>query len=142
MKKETSVKILLSTLGADGYHLFVNVNINGKKCRFLIDTGASKSVIDKGYFEKKFGKQNLKAIKQDTTGLHGSVSDSYFGKIKEVEIGRHTVKNHNMPAVDLSHVNGTYKKLKKPSIQGILGSDLMLKYKMIVDYGKLKIILP
>lgn len=142
MKKETSVKILLATLGADGYHLFVKVNINGKRCRFLIDTGASKSVIDKGYFEREFGKEKLKTIKQDTAGLHGSVSESYSGKIKQVEIGRHIVKDHNMPAVDLSHVNSTYKKLKKPSIQGILGSDLMLEYKMIVDYGKLKIILP
>jgi hypothetical protein len=35
-----------------------------------------------------------------------------------------------------------YKQAGKPKINGILGSDLMLKYKMIVDYGELKIYLP
>jgi len=139
--KPKHVKIILGTLGSDGYHLFVNVTINGKKCRFLIDTGASKTVIDKIYFEKNFGKGKLKTIKQETTGLHGSVAESYFGHVKEIGIGKHYVKNRNMPAVDLSHVNGTYKKLKKPVIQGILGSDLMLEYKMIIDYGLLKIFL-
>ena len=122
--------------------MFLNMKVNGKKCRFLIDTGASKSVIDKKYFEDNVGKRALKTIKQETTGLHSSTPESYFGKIKEIEVGKHVVKGYSIAAVDLWHVNTVYKKMKQPKIQGILGSDLMLKYKMVVDYGNLKIILP
>lgn len=139
--KPSTVKITLGNLGDNGFHLFVTIGVNGKKCRFLIDTGASKSVIDKSYFEKNIAK-NLKSIKRETAGLHSSVAESHTGKIKELEIGKHKVKNHIIPALDLSHVNGTYKKLKQKSIQGILGSDLMLEHKMILDYGSMKIILP
>ncbi len=141
-KKATSVKILLTELDKGGYHLFLNLKINGKRCRFLIDTGASKSVIDKGYFIKNIGSKSLKTIKQETTGLHSSVPESYFGVIKELEVGKQKVKNYSIAAVDLSHVNMTYGKLKKPKIQGILGSDLMVKYKMIIDYGKETILIP
>ena len=125
-----------------GFHLFLNLKVNGVKCRFLIDTGASKSVLDKKYFEEKIGKKYIKTVKQETTGLHSSTAESYYGVVKNIEVGHHVVKNYNIAAIDLSHVNQVYRNAKKPKINGILGSDLMLKYKMIVDYGKLKIYLP
>ena len=138
-KKETPVKIILEALDASGYHLFINVTVNGKRCRFLIDTGASHSVIDKAYFEKYFDKKSLKTVKQATTGLHSSTTESHFGKIKEMKIGSLLVKNFTAAAIDLAHVNRTYKTLKKPAIHGILGSDLMLKYKMKINYEMLRI---
>ena len=141
-KKPAPVKIILEALDKTGYHLFIHVTVNGKRCRFLIDTGASHTVVDKTYFEKYFGKKSLKTVKQATTGLHSSTTESYFGKIKEMKIGSTLTKNYIAAAVDLSHVNNTYKSLKKRSIQGILGSDLMLKYKMTIDYGELKLTTP
>lgn len=138
-KKATPVKIILEALDKTGYHLFINVAVTGKRCRFLIDTGASHSVVDKAYFEKHFGKRSLKTIKQATTGLHSSTVESHFGKIKELKIGGNVTKSYTAAAVDLAHVNNTYKQLKKPAIQGILGSDLMLKYKMKINYESLKL---
>ena len=140
--KENSVKIILGSFDEGGYHLFLSLKVNGVKCRFLIDTGASKSVLDKKYFEDKIGKKYIKTVKQETTGLHSSTAESHFGKVKTIELGHHVIKDYNIAAIDLSHVNQVYRNTKKPKINGILGSDLMLKYKMIVDYGKLKIYLP
>lgn len=140
--KQDVVKIILSELDRGGYHIFLPVTVNGKKCRFLIDTGASKTVIDKTYFEQKQGKKNLVTVKQETAGLHSSVAESHFGKIKELQVGKHKKKNFQIAAIDLGHVNGMYKKLKMKPIQGILGSDLMLEHQMIVDYGSMKVILP
>jgi hypothetical protein len=141
-KKIKSIKIILGAFDEGGYHLFINLKINGLKCRFLIDTGASKSVLDKRYFEEKIGKKYIKAVKQETTGLHSSTSESYYGNIKMIELGHHVIKNYSVAAIDLTHVNQVYRNAKKPKINGILGSDLMLRYKMIVDYGELKIYLP
>ncbi len=141
-KKENAVKILLLELGKGGYHIFFNLKVNGKSCRFLIDTGASSSVIDKGYFEKNFGKKNLTTIKEGTHGLHSSTAESHFGKIKELQIGKRKINNYKVAAIDLSHVNQLYANLKRPKISGILGSDLMVKYKMVIDYGDSKIVLP
>ncbi len=140
--KKSWVKVILGAFDEGGYHLFLNLKVNGVKCRFLIDTGASKSVLDKKYFEDKIGKKYIKTVKQETTGLHSSTAESYYGIVKTIEVGHHLVKNYTIAAIDLSHVNQVYRNAKKPKINGILGSDLMLKYKMIVDYGQLKIYLP
>jgi hypothetical protein len=141
-KKEISVRIIAEQLDQTGYHMFVNVKVNEKKCRFLIDTGASHTVLDKSFYEKHLGRKKLTTVKQATTGLHSSTDESHFGRIKELLIGKLSVKNYAIAAVDLSHVNLTYASIKMPRIHGILGSDILLKYKMIIDYGKEKIFIP
>jgi hypothetical protein len=139
-KKPNTIKVSIEELDKGGYHVFINVKINGKRCRFLIDTGASKCVVDKAYFEKHLGK--LKVVKQSTTGLHSSTVESYFGKIEKFEVGKLAIKNYNVAAVDLAHVNGTYAQIGRSKIHGILGSDVMFKYKMLVDYGASALIIP
>lgn len=129
---------LVCDLQGSGFHIFVNVLVEGVRCRFLIDTGASRTVIDKHFFETKLGRK-MKVIRQETTGLHSTVMESYRGNLKSFSIGPKELKKVDVAGIDLTHVNGTYKKLKQPKIQGILGSDLMLKYKMILDYGQQKI---
>ncbi len=74
------MKFVISEMLGGGFHPFVNVTIEGKKCRFLIDTGASKSVIDKHFYESKLGRK-MKVLKQETTGLHSTVMESYVGTL-------------------------------------------------------------
>lgn len=133
------VKLILEDLGGNGFHVFINVKVNEVRCRFLVDTGASKSVIDLDFFSKKFGKKNLKTIQQQTTGLHSSTDESYLAKIKTLSVGTMMNKNYIVAAVDLGHVNATYKQIGKKKIHGILGSDLMVKDKMVLDYPNLVI---
>jgi hypothetical protein len=64
------------------------------------------------------------------------INETSMITIKKLSIGEHQIKNHLFAAVDLSHVNNTYKKLKKPKIHGILGSDILLEIKAVIDYGK------
>ena len=121
-----------------GFHPFLTVSIEGRKCRFLIDTGASKSVIDKYFYESKLGRK-LKVIKQETTGLHSTVMESYTGKLKKLTIGKLVIAEYPIAAVDLMHVNMTYKKMKLKKIDGILGSDLLAKHGAVIDYAQAKL---
>ena len=121
-----------------GFHPFITVDIEGQKCRFLIDTGASKSVIDKHFYETKLNRK-LKVIKQETTGLHSTVMESYTGKLKKLTIGKQLISDYGIAAVDLMHVNSTYQKMKLKKIHGILGSDLLKKYNAVIDYGQCRL---
>jgi hypothetical protein len=136
-KKEDrkGVKFVITELMGGGFHPFLNVTVDGRKCRFLIDTGASKSVIDKHFYESKLNKK-MKVIKQETTGLHSTVMESYVGKLKKLGIGKIDISNYPIAGVDLTHVNGTYQKMKIKKIHGIIGSDLLRKYKAVIDYGE------
>ncbi len=141
-KKPVEVKLSIEALDFTGYHVFLNVTVNGKRCRFLLDTGASHSVVDKAFFEKHFGKRSLKTVKQSTTGLHSSTVESHFGRIKDLKIGALLIKKFTAAAIDLNHVNATYASIKKAKIHGILGSDILRANKMIIDYGQGKLIIP
>ncbi len=137
--KRKAIKLQLENLHQNGYHVFVTVQVNGLRCRFLVDTGASKTVVDKTYVEKKFGKQIVKTIQQQTTGLHSTTHESYTARLATLGLGTVVIKNCTLAAIDLSHVNATYALLKKKKIQGILGSDLMVRERMIIDYSTLTI---
>ncbi len=129
------VPVSIEALDKSGFHVFVNLKVNGKRCRFLIDTGASHSVISKQYFEKIVGAKKLKTVKQSTTGLHSSTVESYFGNVAELTVGKLSIRKITLAAIDLTHVNNTYAQLKKKKISGIIGSDILLKYKAILNYG-------
>lgn len=135
-KKKTtaSIKLSIEDLEKTSYHVFLNVKINGKRCRFLLDTGASKTVIGKEWYIKNIGKEKLKSIKMETAGLHSVVAESYIGKLDLLELGAVSVKKYSAAAVELAHVNGMYAKSKIKKISGILGSDLLLKLNAVIDY--------
>lgn len=135
-KEKTSavVKLSMEDMAKSGIHVFLNLKVNGKKCRFLLDTGASKTVVGKEWFEKNIGKEKLKTIKQETSGLHTAVAESYYGKLDLIEFGSLAVKKYTTAAVDLTHVNAMYAKFEVKKIQGILGSDLLKKLNAIIDY--------
>jgi predicted aspartyl protease len=134
-KENKGVKFVVTEMQGGGFHPFISVDIEGKKCRFLIDTGASKSVIDKHFYETKLNRK-LTVIKQETTGLHSTVMESYVGKLKKLTIGTRPISDYQIAAVDLMHVNTTYKKMKLKKIHGILGSDLLQRHGAVIDYAK------
>jgi len=130
-------KLKLVELAPNNYHLFVNVLVNDKKCLFIIDTGASGSVIDLTYYTQKLEAKH-KTIDQEVRGLHSTQNQTHIGKLKTFSIGTLALKNLHVSCIDLSHVNGAYKQHGlKLKIQGILGSDLLLKWGAVIDYQDL-----
>ncbi len=130
------LKLIPVALDEKSYHVFLTFYVEGVKCRFLLDTGASKTVIDKAFAEKLMGNKKIKTLKKETRGLHSVTNETAVVKVKSFVMGEVEIKNHVFAAIDLAHVNETYKSLKKPKIQGILGSDILLDINAIIDYGK------
>lgn len=130
------IKLRITRLEENSYHVFLFVQVEHVACRFLLDTGASQTVIDRQVAIEQFGKRRVKTIQKETAGLHSVVSETSMITIKKLQIGQCVIKNHLFAAVDLTHVNNTYKKLRKPRIDGILGSDILLEIKAVIDYGK------
>jgi hypothetical protein len=49
--------------------------------------------------------------------------------------------NYQAVAMNLSHVNYAYAQIGQKPIEGVLGSDLLKKYKAVIDYPKRKLYL-
>lgn len=115
-------------------HLTIKGLVNGKKVLFIVDTGASGSVIDENWLEKL----SLKRSKgtQKTGGLGTSNVKATVIKKLEIELGGKLFKTRKAMCLDLSHVNKTLKKSGAKPIAGIIGADILKKYKGVIDSTK------
>ena len=131
------VPINIISIEDDGFHLIAEGLINGKSARFVVDTGASRTVFDKerilGYIDNpEFNeKEGLSA------GIGGTDISSFIFKLEELSFGELSVKDYQAVAMDLSNVNNSYAMLKIPPVDGVLGGDLLYKHKAVISY-KLK----
>ena len=131
------VPINIISIEGDGFHLIAEGLINGKSARFVVDTGASRTVFDKerilGYIDNpEFNeKEGLSA------GIGGTDISSFIFKLEELSFGELSVKDYQAVAMDLSNVNNSYAMLNIPPVDGVLGGDLLYKHKAVISY-KLK----
>jgi len=109
--------------------------VNGKKVSFIIDTGASSSMIDKKWADKlnlKLSKSNGKAA-----GYGSASFDLSIIKKLEIELGDKVFKISKAMCTDLSNVNKSLKRDGAKPIVGLIGADILIKYKAIIDYDKM-----
>ncbi len=116
-----------------GHVIIVQVNVAGKNCHFILDTGSVNSMIDQSNLEEdNFTATNGAVLLEsvDDRTLHtGSVSPRYFS------IQGHTPEALPLLTVDLSNVS---KTLDFP-VSGIIGNDLLGRYTIAIDYKEQKI---
>ena len=139
MRRYIEVPIQLLDIEGDGFHIMVKGTIHGKEARFLIDTGASRSVfdpktissfIDNLQFEKKEGM---------TAGVGSSDLESSVFIIERLSIGELEITDYEGVALDLENIHEMYGKLHLPHIDGIIGGDLLHQYKAVINFRSKKL---
>ena len=139
MRRYIEVPLQLLDIEGEGFHIMVQGMIHGKEARFLIDTGASRSVfdpktissfIDDVEFEKKEGL---------SAGLGISDSEIITFKIECFFIGDLEIQNYEAAAMDLEIVDEMYGKVGLPHIDGIIGGDLLKRHKAVINYRSKKL---
>ncbi len=126
-------KILLKNNGAG--HFKLSARINGAAGNFILDTGASHTVVDEaaaGKFTLKFSKKASK----DAGGLGNSSLKTRKSIGNTIEIKGFLIKKAAIVAIDLTHVNKTLKKGGSGRIDGVIGSDLLKKHHALIDYSE------
>lgn len=130
------IKIEIRELDRHNYHLFINLTVNDKPCRLLIDTGASKTVFDSERIlqfvkPEKITEQELKSV-----GLGVEDMQTQSAKVKRLKIGKLNLSKLEVAVLPIGHVNNTYHQVQLPPIDGVLGSDFLMKYKAVINYPK------
>jgi hypothetical protein len=132
------IPIIVVELEPDSFHLFIKAKLNGKTVNLLLDTGASKSVFDINRIANFIGKQKNKfeSFEKQTTGLGTNTMESHFTVVKSFCIGEIEVKEYKAILLDMSHINQSYELLQQPFVDGVLGSDFLMRYHAVIDYKK------
>ncbi len=136
MKKKYIIKLKLIRIDSYGCHLSLNGKINGKKAHLIIDTGASQTVFDKNRITEFLGHDVFEKVASLSSGLGTNSMESHLVKVPGFKIGKLEIVNEKMILLDLTHVNQSYEMMKLKPIDGVIGGDMLRKYKARIDYEK------
>jgi len=130
LKKEGYKKIKFKV--SKTQHLLLKASINGVKGNFILDTGASNTCV--GFesielFQLTAGSSKTKAAGAGATGMFTQIA-----KDNTLQLGRWKDTEFHVVIFDLSHVNEALQQYKAKPVQGIIGADVLLRGKAIIDY--------
>lgn len=121
------------------YHVFINLTINSVPCRLLVDTGASKTVFDAERVLRFVSEQKITSHEIKSVGLGVTNMETKVATLKDISVKKFNRKKMEVAILPLTHVNTTYVLLEIPEIDGVLGSDFLMKYKAVIDFGNAQI---
>lgn len=124
-------------LQADGYHIITEVRLFDKTFKLVIDTGASKTVLDKTtLLESGIAEDNFENTDILSTGLGTNSMESFMLIIPEIKLHDWNIKNFTVAVLDLSSINFAYNQIGLEPVIGVLGGDILQQYGAIIDYKK------
>lgn len=130
LKKEKYKKINFKV--SKTQHLLLKARINGIKGSFILDTGASNSCVgfeSISLFQLKAGKSKTKASGAGATGM-----ETQLAKDNKLQLGKWKNNEFHLVIFDLTHVNLALIQHKAKPVHGIIGADILLEGKAIIDY--------
>lgn len=130
LKKEKYKKINFKV--SKTQHLLIKARINGIKGSFILDTGASNSCVgfeSISLFLLKAGKSKTKASGAGANGM-----ETQLAKDNKLQLGKWKNNEFHLVIFDLTHVNLALIQHKAKPVHGIIGADVLLEGKAIIDY--------
>ncbi len=113
-------------------HLLIKASINGVKGNFILDTGASNSCVgfeSISLFLLNAKSSKTKASGAGATGMLTQTSDGNY-----LQLGSWKDSEFELVIFDLSHINEALVQHKAKPVHGIIGADILMKGKAIIDY--------
>jgi len=134
---------LYDTLKKNGYkkikfkvsktqHLLIKAKINGIDGNFILDTGASNSCV--GFEAIELFELAASASDTKAAGAGGIGMVTQTSLKNALRMGRWATENFGLVIFDMSHVNEALKQYKAKPVHGIIGADILLQGKAIIDY--------
>lgn len=135
------IPIEIIELEHQNYHLLLSSVFNdGSVAKWVIDTGASKTVFD----------QNLSDFYQSINGSEEELHSAGFqdhpiksslAMLNSFSIGKLRIEDMKVAIMDLSHINALYSKYSQQPVCGLLGGDFLIRYNAVIDYRKKSLVL-
>jgi hypothetical protein len=132
----STIPFKILNIDGEGFHLMIKIKINNKVSNLIIDTGASKTVFDKHRIKNFVSEKKFDTHDKLSSGLGTNSMESQLVTLKKIKIGEVEILNYHTILLDLSHVNQSYEQIGLKPVDGVLGSDVLLKYNAVIDYEK------
>lgn len=132
----TNIPLQILRIDSNGYHLMLQVLINGLKANALLDTGASRTILDKNRVDYYQDHPTMKTYDKFFSGLGNERIETFCTEIGSVGFGEVELKAQEVVVIDLSSINHSYALFDLPKIDLVLGCDFLLKLNAVIDCSK------
>lgn len=117
--------------------IIINAYINEKPAKFIVDTGASISLLDKKQYKRYNFKYSV-STDERLTGFGGKSRLMQTSSVKFKLDGFDLAATYRFNASDLGDLNVALSDTNQ-RVLGILGSDFLKNYHAVIDYAQQKI---
>ncbi len=124
-------------------HLRIDAQLDGHAGQLIVDTGASRTVLDRTKtLELGFLINELETL---AGGLGTTTHALSICTLQHVVLGNDVAGDaehslvlgtRDIHVLDLTHVNAALEKAGDPAVFGVLGADIMFEHRAVIDYGK------
>ncbi len=131
------IPLQIIELEHDNYHILIEGNFFDESFSYwIIDTGASKTVLDSNLIEYYADVELENEEDYQSAGINQGMLDTSVGKMHFLRFGEFKIVNQKVALIDLNHVNEIYEKYTSFKIAGLLGGDILMQYKCMIDYSR------
>ena len=130
LKKENYEKVKFKITKTQ--HLLIKAKINGVTGNFIVDTGASNSCV--GFESVDLFLLEAKKSKTKASGAGATGMFTQLALKNQLQLGTWKDSDFELIIFDLSHVNEALTQHNAKPVHGIIGADILMKGKAIVDY--------
>lgn len=123
----------------DGCQFIVKAIINGFTAMMIVDTGSSRTVIDRQSLKDYIDMPKTEKIFGAAVGIGGSDLEQEAVTLDSFRLGDVELTNMDTMAIDLSHLRAFNKQRGLPDFVGIIGGDVLRRLKATINYGRLTI---
>ncbi len=115
-------------------HIAVESYVNQKKALFIIDTGASNTVLDLTRSARFELRHDLSNIPEMAVGLGSDQIESSIARAELFSLGEMNFPNFPFVLLDLSIINTTFARFGQEPVDGIIGNDLLISCSARISY--------
>ena len=113
-------------------HFEVEARVNGQPLRLLLDTGASRTVLDVNA-AVQLG-LNLEASEQQAGGVGTATQAVQLATAASFDLGSLSLGSRPLAIIDLSHVSQALSGHGGNAIDGAIGGDILRDHDGIIEY--------
>lgn len=125
-------------LSDGGVHILLTCVVDGIRLRFVLDTGASHTVLDTDWARSNLTEKEIKLIEDPAQGI-GAAVEVHKAVIREMIIGDLVLNNRSIALIDFASINSIYRREGLAEVHGILGGDILYDHAAQIDYGKMQL---
>ena len=130
------IPLQIIELEHENYHILIEGSFeDGTPSCWIIDTGASKTVLDKNLSSYYENLESDDLEDYQSAGINQGMMETSVGKLTFLRFGDLEITGQKVALIDLSHVNEIYGKYTSYRIAGLLGGDILMLHQCKIDYA-------